>query len=52
MNANRAAAVARAAIGSDITECVVVIFLGARNRVTGYSEVARGTSNAARLVAT
>lgn len=49
VNANRAAAIARAAIGSDITECVVVIFLGARNRVTGYSEVARGTSNAARL---
>jgi DNA repair protein RadC len=48
-SARTAAAVARAAIGSEITECVLVIFLNARNRVTGYSEVARGTSNAARL---
>jgi DNA repair protein RadC len=43
-----AAPIARAAIGSEIAECIVVIFLNARNRVTGYSEVARGTVNAAR----
>jgi DNA repair protein RadC len=41
--------VARAAIGSDITECVLVIFLDARNRVSGYSDVSRGTANASRL---
>ena len=48
-DARDAATVARAAIGSEITECVIVLFLDARNRVTGYSEVARGTVNAARL---
>ena len=48
---DRAAAVARAAIGSDITECILVIFLDARQRVTGYCEVARGTFNAARVAA-
>ena len=40
---------ARAVIGSEITECLLVIFLDARHRVTGYSEVARGTLNAARF---
>ena len=44
-----AADVARAVIGSEITECLLVIFLDARYRVTGYSEVARGTLNAARF---
>jgi DNA repair protein RadC len=46
-----AAAVARAVIGDDATECVLAIFLDARQRVTGYAEVARGTLNAARLTA-
>ncbi len=49
LSATSAAAVARAAIGREVTECVLVIFLDARRRVTGYSEVARGTINAARL---
>lgn len=44
-----AATVARAVVGSEITECVLVIFLDARHRVTGYAEVARGTINASRL---
>jgi DNA repair protein RadC len=48
-HARDASAVARAVIGTEITECVLVIFLNARNRVAGYSEVARGTANAARL---
>ena len=39
-----AATVARAVIGSEITECVLAIFLDARQRVTGYAEVARGRS--------
>jgi DNA repair protein RadC len=50
-DARDAAPIARAAIGSEIAECVLVTFLDARNRVTGYSEVARGTVNAARLSA-
>ena len=41
--------VARAVIGDEITECVLAIFLDARCRVTGYTEVVRGTLNAARL---
>ena len=41
--------IARAVIGDDITECVLVIFLDSRRRVTGYAEVARGTLNSARL---
>lgn len=45
----RAADVARAIIGSDITECVLAIFLDGRNRVSGYTEIVRGTLNAARL---
>ncbi len=48
-NPRSAATVARAVIGSEITECVLVIFLDARHRVTGYAEVARGTINASRL---
>jgi DNA repair protein RadC len=44
-----AADVARAVIGSEISECLLAIFLDARNRVTGYSEVARGTLNTARF---
>jgi DNA repair protein RadC len=41
--------IARAVIGDEITECVLAIFLDARNRVSGYAEVARGTLNSARL---
>lgn len=44
-----AAEVARAVIGSEIAECLLVIFLNARHRVTGYSEIARGTLNASRF---
>jgi DNA repair protein RadC len=44
-----AADVARAVIGSDIAECLLAIFLDARHRVTGYSEIARGTLNASRF---
>ena len=44
-----AANVARAVIGSDITECILAIFLDARHRVSGYTEIARGTLNSARL---
>lgn len=44
-----AADVARAVIGDDIAECVLAIFLDARNRVSGYTEIVRGTLNAARL---
>jgi DNA repair protein RadC len=44
-----AADVARAVIGSDITECILAIFLDGRNRVSGYTEIARGTLNAARF---
>jgi RadC-like JAB domain len=48
-HARDAAAVARAVIGSEISECVLAIFLNARTKVTGYAEVARGTLNAARM---
>jgi hypothetical protein len=34
-NAKSAAAIARAVIGSDTTECVLVLFLDAHTRVTG-----------------
>ena len=44
-----AADIARAVIGDDIAECVLAIFLDARNRVIGYTEIVRGTLNAARL---
>lgn len=43
-----AATAARALIGREITECMIVIFLDARRRITGYAEVARGTVNATR----
>ena len=41
--------IARAVIGDQVTECVIAIFLDARQRVRRYSEIARGTLNAARL---
>jgi DNA repair protein RadC len=41
--------VARAVIGRDIAESVLAIFLNARGRVSGYSEIARGTLNTARF---
>ena len=44
-----AARIARAVIGSEISECVLAIFITTRQRVSGYSEIARGTLNAARL---
>lgn len=44
-----AVVIARHAIGSEITECLLAIFLDARHRVTGYAEVARGTLNATRF---
>jgi DNA repair protein RadC len=47
----QAARIARAVIGGEITECVIAIFLDARLRVSGYSEVVRGTLNASRLSA-
>ncbi len=46
---NAAASVARAVIGSEISECVLAIFLDARHRVIGFAEVSRGTINASRL---
>jgi DNA repair protein RadC len=42
-----AARVARAIIGDEISECVLVLFLNARQRVTGYAEIARGKVNSA-----
>lgn len=44
-----AARIARAVIGGEISECVLAIFVTARQRVSGYSEIARGTLNAARF---
>jgi DNA repair protein RadC len=41
--------IARHIIGEEITECILVLFVNARNRISGYAEVARGTINAARL---
>jgi DNA repair protein RadC len=41
--------IARHIIGEEITECILVLFVNARNRISGYTEVARGTINAARL---
>ena len=49
LHAHGAADVARAVIGSEITECLLAIFLDARQSVTGYSEIARGTLNASRF---
>lgn len=42
--AANAATMARAVIGGEVTECVLAIFLDARQRVTGYAELARGRS--------
>jgi len=42
-------AIAQHVIGSSITECLLAIFLDARHRVTGYTEIARGTLNATRF---
>lgn len=36
-------------IGSEMTECLLAFFVNARQRVTGYAEVARGTVNATRF---
>lgn len=44
-----AAAIARRVIGSELSEVVIVLMLDSRNRVMGYTEVARGTVNASRL---
>ena len=41
--------IAQHVIGSEITECLIAIFLDARHRVIGYAEVARGTLNATRF---
>ena len=41
--------IARHLIGAQITECLLAIFLDARQRVTGYAEIARGTLNATRF---
>lgn len=43
------ARIAHHVIGSAITECLIAVFLNARQRVTGYAEIARGTVNAARF---
>lgn len=43
------ARVAHELIGAEITECLLAFFLNARQRVTGYSEIARGTLNATRF---
>ena len=42
--------IAQHVIGSEITECLIAIFLDARHRVTGYAEIARGTLNATRFM--
>ena len=41
--------IARHVIGTEITECLLALFVDARNRVTGYAEIARGTLNATRF---
>lgn len=41
--------IAQHVIGSEITECLIAVFLTARQRVSGYTEIARGRVNAARL---
>ena len=43
------ARVAHELIGAEITECLLAFFLNARQRVTGYAEIARGTLNATRF---
>lgn len=42
-------AIAQHVIGSEIAECLIAVFLNARHRVTGYTEIARGTLNATRF---
>jgi DNA repair protein RadC len=49
--AHDVARLARAVIGSEIAECVIVVMVDVRHRVMGYAEVCRGTLNAARLSA-
>ena len=41
--------IARHIIGAQITECLIAVFLDARQRVNGYAEIARGTLNATRF---
>jgi DNA repair protein RadC len=41
--------IAKHVIGEQITECLIAIFVDARHRVTGYTEIARGTLNATRF---
>ena len=45
-----AVAIAQHVIGSEITECLLAIFVDGRHRVNGYAEVARGTVNANRFM--
>ncbi len=45
----RAAPIARAAIGSEISECLIAIFVDARHRVIGWAECARGSLNVNRF---
>ena len=44
-----AVAIAQHAIGAEITECLIAVFVDAHHRVTGYAEIARGTLNATRF---
>ena len=44
-----AVAIATHVLGGEITECVIAIFLNARNAICGYAEIARGTLNATRF---
>ena len=44
-----AVAIAQHVISSEISECLLAIFLDGRHRVTGYTEIARGTLNASRF---
>lgn len=44
-----AVAIAQHVIGTEISECLLAIFLDGRHRVTGYTEIARGTLNASRF---
>jgi DNA repair protein RadC len=46
---SEAGEIARAVTGDDMTECVLVLYLDSAYRVTGYSEVARGSVNRAHL---
>ena len=45
-----AALIARRVIGSELSEVMLALMLDSRHRVMGYTEVARGTVNASRLV--